>query len=332
MTTGVAARARKERLVPIPDEAADRVLQPRGVLGRRRLCRRFLLGAVVAELGRKAVPWPSGSGNHPDPVEPICGVSGYKLAIEYTFGIGGKVKSIADLRALFNHDAPWGRINGELQSFQPFNTQNYVFEVDCLTLTGIADGSGIYTWGHITSGALVTKATCFAPCIVEIVARVPAGRGVWPSLYLYDDHSGHHDSSEIDIMESQFNAPIGQRDDRSFVFQFDHGPGLNVTLFSRMDQWGRWQPYGPMPGGDMSARWAAYSALWLSDRITKYVDDRVGVTRMFKWTGPAEPNIIIYNSIGSDRIDWPGPVSTETFVSDNAKFRIKSIRVFKPNV
>lgn len=316
----------------ILDEGTDRALRLLAALGRRRVDRRVLLGALAAQLSRSAVARPVGSENHTDSVRPICGVSGYELALEYTFGTSGNVKSIADLQALFTRDAPWGRINGELQSFQPFNTQNHVFEADCLALTGTADGSGIYnSWGHITSGALLTKATCFAPCIVEIIAKLPAGRGVWPSLYLYDDHSGHHDSSEIDIMESQFNAPIGQRDDRSFVFQFDHGPGVGATLSSSMDRWGRWQPYGPMPGGDMSVRWAAYSALWLPDRVSKYVDDKPGVTRLYKWTGPAEPNIIIYNSIGSDQIDWPGPVSADTFTGDNAKYRIKSIRVFKPN-
>ncbi|MBO0737863.1 MAG: family 16 glycosylhydrolase [Alphaproteobacteria bacterium] len=294
----------------------------------RGVDRRFFLAALAAQLGPRAPARPETRGH---PVMPACGVTGYRPALEYTFGTTGNVRSLADLRAHFTHDAPWGRINGELQSFQPFNARNYAFETDCLALTGLADGSGVYNaWGHITSGALISRATCFAPCVVEIVAKLPAGRAVWPSLYLADVHSGKNDSSEIDIMESQYNAPIGRRDDRSFVYQFDHGPGVGADESSKMDRWGRWQPYGPMPGGDMSARWAAYSALWLPDRITKYVDNKAGVTRMFKWTGPAEPNILIYNSIGSDKVDWPGPVSAGTFAGDNAKFRIKSIRVFKP--
>jgi beta-glucanase (GH16 family) len=266
---------------------------------------------------------------------PSCGLTGWTLAVEYSFGTAGNVRDVTELRNLFTSDAPWGRINGELQTFQPFNPRNHVFERDHLALVAIPDGSGLYSqYGHITSGAVVTKLTCSAPCIVEFMAKLPAGRGVWPSLWLYDCHSRHNDSSEIDVMESQFNAPPGQRDDRSWVFQNDHGPGLGNTISNpgNLDEWGRWQPYGAIPGGDMSARWAAYSVCWRTDRVAKYVDNREAVTRAFTWTGPAEPNIIVYNSVGSDSSNWPGPVQPDTFTGDNAKFRIKAIRIFKPSV
>jgi len=260
-------------------------------------------------------------------------VPGYALALEYVFGTNGNVKSVADLQNLFIPDAPWGRINGELETFSQFNVQNHVFEADCLTLVGIPDGSGSYSWGHITSGAIVSNATCQAPCIVEVVAKLPAGPGVWPSIWLYDYHSGRHDASEIDLMESQLNAPPGQRDDRTLVYQNDHGPGLGATLSNPggMDAWGRWAPYGwNTPAGDMSTRYAAYSAVWLPDQVTKYVDAKPAITRAFRWTGPEAPNVIVYNSVGSDQLDWPGPVTAATFAGDNPKFRIKSIRIFKP--
>jgi len=264
------------------------------------------------------------------PVQPACGVTGYVVSIEYVFGKRGNVRNIADLERLFMHDAPWGRINYELQSYPRFNRRNHVFEKDCLALTGRHDGSTNYTeFGHITSGAILTRATCTAPCIVEIVAKLPAGRGVWPALWLYDNHSGRHDSSEIDIMESQNNPP---KIDRSMIFQYDHGPGAGDVLADPggLGEGGFWRPYGPLPGGDMSARWAAYSVHWLSDRTVRYVDDRQAITRAFRWTGPEEPNILVYNSISSEKNDWTGPVLPETFAGDNAVFRIKSIRVFVP--
>ena len=267
-------------------------------------------------------------------VLPVSGVPGYALATEYVFGAGGNVQSLADLSALFAHDAPWGRINGELQTFKPFNAQNHVLGERSLALTGLDDGSGNFTeFGHITSGALVSKLTVSPPCIVEIVAMLPSGRGVWPSLWLYDTHSGRHDTSEVDVMESQFNAPVGQRDDRSLVYQNDHGPGLGAILSNPggLDRWGRWAPYG-RGKGFLDQRYAAYSVLWETDRVTKYVDDKAGVTRAFRWTGPSGANILVYNSIGSDTISWPGPVMGSTFSEENAKFRIKSIRVFKPSL
>ena len=261
---------------------------------------------------------------------PACGVTGYICSLEYTFGTDGNVRTLNDLNRLFMHDAPWGRINDELQSFPVFNSRNHVFRRDCLALTGLHDGSTIYTeFGHITSGALLTRATCMAPCIVEFIVKQPAGRGVWPSLWLYDNHSGKHDASEIDVLESQ-NHPPGL--DRSKVFQNDHGPGVGATLANpgHIGKWGDWQPFGPMPGGDLSARYAAYSVVWLRDRVTKYVDDRPGITRAFRWTGPAEPNILVYTSIGSAKLDWPGPVEPGSFAGDNAVFCVRAIRVYSP--
>jgi hypothetical protein len=109
---------------------------------------------------------------------PSCGLTGWTLAVEYLFGTVGNIKGIADLQQLFTSDAPWGRINGELQTFQPFNARNHVFESDHLALVAIPDGSGLYSqYRHITSGAVVTKLTCSAPCIVEFMAKLPAGRG-----------------------------------------------------------------------------------------------------------------------------------------------------------
>lgn len=264
-------------------------------------------------------------------IKPSCGVTGYELALDYTFGTKGNVRTIADLERLFMPDAPWGRINEELQQYPPFNPINHVFEKDCLALTGVHDGSTNYTeFGHITSGALISKATCMAPCIVEFTVKLPAGRGVWPAVWLYDNHSGKHDASELDVMESQNNPLL--KIDRSMIFQFDHGPGVGETLSDPggFGKDGFWRPYGAMPGGDMSKRFAAYSVLWLLDRVTKYVDHKEGITRAFRWTGPAEPNLLVYNSIGSAKLDWPGPLSPKTFARDNAVFRLRSIRVFKP--
>ncbi len=288
-----------------------------------------------APFGCREAPAPA----TPPPAAPWCGVPGYRLVNDWQFGSNGNVKTLSDLNALFLSDVPWGRINGELQDFKPFNAQNHVFEADCLALTGLHDATGDYTnLGHITSGALVSRLIVDYPAIVEFVVKLPAGRGVWPSLWLYDTHTpqAQRDDSEIDVLESQFNAPAGQRDDRSMVYQNDHGYQSGISVLSNpgnLDDWGRWRPYGPMPYGDMSARFAAYSVLWEATRVSKFVDDKLGVVRSFKWLGGRDgsrPNILVYNSIGTIGGSWTGPVLPESFAGDNAKFRIKSIRIFKP--
>lgn len=266
----------------------------------------------------------------PATMTPASGATGWVLDTEYAFGTKGNVASLDDLRRLFTHDAPWGRINEELQRFEPFNAKNHVFETDHLALTGVHDGStNFIDFGHITSGALISKLTVSAPCIVEFTAKLPAGRGCWPSLWLYDTHSGRHDASEIDVMESQHHPP---KDDRSMVYQNDHGPGVGKILRNpgKVDRWGWWRPYGPLPGGDMSSRYATYSVVWLADRVLKYVDGKPALTRQFRWTGPAPANLLVYLSIGSAKLDWPGPVLPETFSGDAAVFRLRSIRIFKP--
>ena len=149
----------------------------------------MIAGLRMIILAMAGIAGANGSRPAALPPQPACGVTGYVISTEYIFGTSGNVRNVADLERLFMHDAPWGRINYELQKYMPFNDKNHVFEKDCLALTGLHDGSTVYdAWGHITSGALISKATCMAPCIVELVAKIPAGRGMWPAFWLYDNH------------------------------------------------------------------------------------------------------------------------------------------------
>ncbi|HET6387274.1 MAG TPA: hypothetical protein VFJ58_28115 [Armatimonadota bacterium] len=175
------------------------------------------------------------------------------------------------------------------------------------------------------------------PAIVEFMGEISGGQGVWPAFWLYDCHSGKNDASAIDVLESQFNAPLGQRDDRSKVYQYDHGTGVSRTIADPggLDAHGGWrQPYGALaygdPGSDLSKRWVACSVWWHPDRVSKYVDNKPGITRALTWTGPAWPNIIVDNACGMARGDWCGPISPATFASANSTLRTKRVRVFTP--
>ncbi len=72
----------------------------------------------------------------------------------------------------------------------------------------------------------------------------------------------------------------------------------------------------------------AYSVWWQTNTCSKYVDDKLGITRAFKWTGPSWPNILVGNACGGSA--GTGPIFPETFTGANSTFRIKWIRVFKP--
>jgi len=281
-------------------------------------------------------------------IQPLCGVTGYMLQVSYRFGKHAKllpgetpIRSVADMVNLgWKYDAPWGIANGYFADFSKPDSAlgpNYVFEADDLALVARHDNGANYTKDtgkpHITSGQFLTSLTVQPPAIVEFMVEISGGRGMWPALWLYDCNSGRHDSSEIDVLESVYNAPIGQRDDRSKVYQFDHGPGVGRTLADPggLDKnGGWWQPYGSLANGDagsdLSRRWVAYSAWWQPDSVGKYVDNKLGITRAFHWTGGGWPNIIVGNQCGG----WSETTFPETFTGSNSTLRIKWIRVFKP--
>lgn len=295
----------------------------------------------------------SGSGwaatSHLTPtVQPLCGVPGYALEASYRFGKHAKVlpgetpiRGAADMVNLgWHYDAPWGIASGYFTDFSKPPSSlgpNYVFENDDLALVARHDSSNDYTKTtrkpHITSGQFLTNLTVQPPAIVEFMVELPAGRGMWPALWLYDCNSGKHDSSELDVLETVYNAPLGQGDDPSKIYQYDHGPAAGATLADPggLDKnGGFWQPYGALakgdPGSDLSKRWVSFSVWWQPDRESKYVDNKSGITRAFKWTGGGWPNILVGDQCGG----WSGTILPETFAGANSTFRIKWIRVFKP--
>lgn len=281
---------------------------------------------------------------------PYIGVPGYSLASEYQFGTnsGNNVQSIADLKRLFMPDARWGRINQELQHFVnfldvPYGNDNvqpdpvaaqrtHQFESEALVLNSNHLG-GEYVWGNIESGAIVSRETVKRPVIIEFLVKQPKGRAHWPALWLYNYHSQDTTSDEIDILESQYNAPIGQRDDRRYVYQNTHGEFELVENFE-MDQWGRYNT-----GVDMSEDYHYYSCHWHENGdVDMYVDGVLTVRRNIPWR-EGDPSIIAMLSTGSESVDWPGPIiddstnGTDTFFPDdpNSTLKIRHLRIFKPD-
>ncbi len=311
----------------------------------------FLITAAASVPLARAANEPAAPQSLPpsSQIKPAIGVAGYVLQSEYRFGTapGKNIRSISDLQANFTPDAPWGRINGELQHFTNFlpvpwgsksvppepeaAKRTHQFEADALILNSNHLG-GKFTYGNIESGSIVTNATVKYPVIVEVLAKLPKGRAHWPSIWLYDYHSVKHTADEIDILESQFNAPVGQRDNRNHVYQNSHGKYTTVQNFL-MDKHGRYDA-----GVDLSKDYHYYSCQWFENGdVDMYVDGKRTVRRNIPWP-VGEPNIIVMLSTGSDKIDWPGPIitdskdGTDTFSPDdpNSTFKIRHIRIFKP--
>lgn len=284
--------------------------------------------------------------------QPFIGVTGYTLQSEYQFGTaaGNNVQSITDLRADFRPDAPWGRINGELQHYNNFLTTTYAgrapdpvatvdrthqFEAEALVLNSNYLGGG-YTWGHIESGAIVSNETVYRPVIVEVLAQIPHGRAHWPAIWLYDLWSGDNNADEIDIMESVFN---GNGDTRNHVFQYCHGNCTTVTNYM-MNANGRYDA-----GADLSLGYHYFTTHWHANGdCDMYVDGVRTIRRNIPWIAAAgegghPPNIQINQAITATGTNWPGPIvdnsgnGTDTFTPDlNSMFKVRHIRIFKPSV
>ncbi len=57
-------------------------------------------------------------------------------------------------------------------------------------------------------------------------------------------------------------------------------------------------------------------------------NNKLGIARAFKWTGPSWPNILVGKAGGGSA--GTGAILPETFTGSNSTMRIKWIRVFKP--
>ena len=136
---------------------------------------------------------------------------------------------------------------------------------------------------------------------VEVRAKIPAGKGLWPSIWLWP--ANYKDPPEIDIMEIIGDAPnkIHMTDHRADSAEFQ----------------------GTWVGPDFSQNFHTYAIDWLPDALVWYVD---GVER-YRWTG-ATPNQAMYPilnlAIGGN---WPGaPDASTVFPAD---FVVDYIRVYK---
>jgi beta-glucanase (GH16 family) len=86
--------------------------------------------------------------------------------------------------------------------------------------------------------------------LVQVVAKIPYGAGLWPALWL--GASNHQWPPELDILEHWHSESLAK--------VYDHPFG--APAFG-----------GPVPTpGDLSDGWHTYSLLWTKDSVTWYID------------------------------------------------------------
>ncbi len=194
----------------------------------------------------------------------------------------------------------WGRTNyPELQYYDPkapFSFRNGHLRIKAQKK--LTNGMPYF------SGALTTyKSFKFTYGVVKIRARIPAGKGLWPALWLLDYAGG---AAEIDIMEALGHQP-------NVVYMTLHYPLANDN-----------RSIGTYYNGPkFSANFHIYTVDWRRDSITWYID---GIKRYaLRERIPTKPMYLIMNlAVGGY---WPGYPDNNT--SFPAYFQIDYVRIYK---
>lgn len=204
--------------------------------------------------------------------------------------------------------------NNEKQQYTD-NNRNLFFDNGLVIRATLKDGI-------ISSARLNTKKHfSFLYGRVDIIAKVPKGKGTWPALWMMPQSNiyGHWPKSgEIDIMEHCGN-------DLNELFLCIHTEAYNHT---RKEQY-----YRTIHVNDLSDTFYKYSLLWEEDRITYFLNDKEAATYIKGSDGKDEtskgwpfdhPYYLIMNlAIGGS---FGGAVDNTMFPQE---FIIKDIKVYQ---
>lgn len=206
--------------------------------------------------------------------------------------------------------------NQELEWYQP---ENVIVGDGMLTLRALdkpiaaPDGETYpYTSGMVTSGRVVADTATPARFVfqygyVEMRARVPRGKGLWPAFWLLP--ANHSSKPEIDVMEILGSDPST----------------VHMTIHYLDENGGRDNSGESWTGPDFSEGWHTFAVDWRPDAVIWYVD---GVER-YRYTDAQHishtPMYLLANlAVGGD---WPGsPDAGTPFPSD---FVVDYIRVWR---
>jgi len=209
----------------------------------------------------------------------------------------------------------WG--NRELQYYTKADSNNAIVKNGKLTITARKENREQNTY---TSARLVTKEKGdWAYGRVEVSAKLPVGRGVWPAIWMLPTewkYGGWPASGEIDIMEN-----VGYNPDTVFssvhTKSFNHVAGTQKTkgLFL----------------GDAGTNFHLYAVEWNKEQIDFFVDDRLFFS--FKNTGKGfeewpfdqKFHLLLNIAVGGN---WGGLKGVDEQL-DKAVMEVDYVRVFQ---
>jgi beta-glucanase (GH16 family) len=205
--------------------------------------------------------------------------------------------------------------NNELQWYRPENVAledgHLVLRAEARPFTAPDGTTFPYTSGMVSTGATSYRSDDFRfadkHVYVEMKAKIPAGRGLWPAFWLLP--ASYEALPEIDVMEILGHEP----NELHMTFHYVDDEG------NRTSAGNTW--CSPEPLTD----WHVFALDWQPEGLTWYLD---GVKRSF-FAGeprfvPDEPMYLLANlAVGGD---WPGAPDADTpFPSE---LRIDYIRVW----
>ena len=160
----------------------------------------------------------------------------------------------------------WGWGNGELQFYQPQNTQ---VENGVATITAKEEPSGLVdSWGNTSyfSSSKITTKNIFDFRYGKVEARIKTldGQGFWPAFWLLPVNGNWPCDGEIDIMEQWgnnylTNSTTGAAHIGTCPFNQSTHNYENFSVY--------------LSNGSYADEFHTYSIIWTEDTITWYVDE-----------------------------------------------------------
>ena len=213
--------------------------------------------------------------------------------------------------------------NNELQYYTD-RTDNVKIENDRLVLTALKED---YEHRQYTSGRVYSKYS-FRYGRAEIVAKTPAGNGLWPAIWLLPTENIYGTwpgSGEIDIFEGRGQSP-NQMQQTIHFGSFPCCDGHNYVHSPTTES-----------SCDHTAGFHKWTLDWTPNELVYKFDDEVvfrhNLNRLIhsyygpQWTKPFDQyfHLVLNTAIGGDFID--GPTDDDVWNYPDAEFQIESVTI-----